>query len=106
MPDLRTIDCEVNASFFRELNFIQEETNTLKVRLGELVREITTKRDLPYAEDLQSRLLRLDEFISSTRYYLYDFRKQFCEKEINSNDQESSKRLRTFCISWVNNREI
>jgi hypothetical protein len=93
MPDLRTIDCEENASFFRKLNFIQEETNALKIRLGELVREITSKRDLFEAENLQNRLLRLDEFISTTRYYLYDFRKKFCEKDINSTGLESRKRL-------------
>ena len=93
MPGRRTIDCEENESFFRKLNFIQDETNALKIRLGEFVKEITSKRDLLEVENLQTRLLRLDEFISTIRYYLYDFRKNFCEKNADSTDLECRKRL-------------
>lgn len=77
----------------RTLNFVQEETNLLKTRLSELVREIDSDSHLAEAENLQTRLIRQDEFISLMRYYLSEFRNQFCCTDSIYSDSDSKKRL-------------
>ena len=66
---MRTIDCEENESFLRKLNYVQDEANALKIGLSEFLREITSKENLVEVENLHTRLIRLDEFISTIRYY-------------------------------------
>jgi hypothetical protein len=77
----------------RTLNFVQEETNSLKERLSVAVQEINSESKLVDAEALQTRLIRQDEFISLMRYYLSEFNNHFCCADSIYSDSEARKRL-------------